>query len=209
MRAVVIRSVSLAVCLLIVAGCDSSSLPNDEEIRRRLIISHCESALANEQLSRQAKSRARLALLKWDNSSLDPEPIVIEAFLAQARDSKEARMGIGISDEDNDVAGIGVREEHVRPNGGAIIIEEEYPVFGFQSIGCLQLIPVQIRIGTERKNHEDWQRYLNRGVWEKEMIPDLWISIPRPGTVDVKVWVYDHAGHKSQLVPLEWHSETE
>ncbi|MHC4336182.1 MAG: hypothetical protein ACYSUV_20900, partial [Planctomycetota bacterium] len=132
----------------------------------------------------------------------DREPILIRVGLDEAEGDEGARLWVGISDEDNDVAGIGIREEYVGPDGQINTLEETYPVFGYRSIGAFQSIPVVIRKAGQRKSEADWLEYLNRGIWNIERIPDLWISMPRPG-VRVKIWVYDHAGHKSDIVTLE------
>lgn len=184
---------------------DSSSVDDDEELRRAACIGYCESVLADPKASRFCKSLAREALQKWANERVDPEPILVHLMLldAEPERGKPFSLGLGVSDEDNDMAGIGVREEHIDSNGQVMVIEEEYPVFGYQSVGSLQMIRVKIREHGERKNHQVWQEYLDMEGWRGDAMPDLWVSKPDPGKVEVKIWLYDHAGHKSELVPLE------
>lgn len=42
---------------------------------------------------------------------------------------------------------------------------------------------------------------MSHEYWEKKLTP-VWISIPEPGKLDVYVYVYDRAGHKSELVEM-------
>jgi hypothetical protein len=188
---------------IILPGCDRSSPPSDEDIRRAGTMGYCKGVLRNPRLPKEVRARAQVALCKWEDGHVDPEPILIHAVLEQGEGDNGAWLGAGISDEDNDAAGIGVREEHIGAEGEKHIVEETYPVFGYRSIGGFQSIPVVIRKAGQRKNEADWEKYLNRGIWNRELIPDLWISMPSPGKVEVKIWVYDHAGHKSDVVPLE------
>jgi hypothetical protein len=82
-------------------------------------------------------------------------------------------------------------------------VEETYPVFGYRSVAAFQIVPVKTRTTTQRKSEAAWQRYLDQGIWDRRRMPALWISVPSQGKVQVKIWIYDHAGHKSDLVTLE------
>jgi hypothetical protein len=126
------------------------------------------------------------------------------AVLTKNKTKGYIRLSLAISDENGDVAGIVIREKHVKSNGEIEVIEEKYPVFGYGlTITSTQSLPFEIRSGNERKNEKQWQNYLEIGIWDREMRPDLWISIPESGKKEIEVWLYDHGGHKSNTVLLE------
>ena len=183
---------------------DSDSTREKEEYIRLASIGLCKKLLVNPKATEHTKSLAQLTLQKWENNRLDPEPILMFAVLTRLRGKESIRLLLGISDEDADVAGVAIRERHMESNGQISIIEEEYPVFGYGlTITAAQMIPIKIRKGNERKNEQHWKNYLEIGVWDRDMRPDLWVSNPQPGKVDVEIWVYDHAGHKSEPVSLK------
>ncbi|KPK77777.1 MAG: hypothetical protein AMJ79_02225, partial [Phycisphaerae bacterium SM23_30] len=97
-------------------------------------------------ISEKYKSRAKVALQKWKNDKLDPEPILIRPGLVQPQDSNDIYLAIEASDEDNDIVGILVREKHVKSNEQVIFIEEEYPFFENQQVipAGVHIIPVMI-----------------------------------------------------------------
>lgn len=182
-----------------------TSSPTDRENYIRIAsVGMCERLLSNPKIPKYVRSSAELALEKWENGRIDPEPILLFAALTKNRTKGYIRLSLAISDENGDVAGIGIREKHVKSNSEIEIIEEEYPVFGYGlTITSTQSLPFEIRSGNERKNEKQWQNYLEIGIWDRDMRPDLWISIPESGEKEVEVWVYDHGGNKSNTVQLE------
>ena len=177
---------------------------SDEEIRRQYSIACCKDALNNPYLPERARALAKEAIDKWNNNYLDPQPILINASLLYFKHNQSFALDLILSDEDEDVAGIGVREFHKDIDSRTMKIEEKYPVFGSQAIGGSQLPSVRIRNNpvVDRKDEEKWQSYLDNGMWDRDVQPDLWISRPIPEKLEVEVWVYDHAGHKSGSVAL-------
>jgi hypothetical protein len=181
------------------------SPPTDRENYIRFAsVGMCERLLSNPKIPKYVRSNAELALRKWENSRIDPEPMLLFAALSKHKTKGDIRLILAISDENGDVAGIEIREKHVKSNGEIEVIEEEYPIFGYgQTITSTQFQPVKVRIENELKNEQQWKNYLEIGVWDREFEPDVWISIPESGKREVEVWVYDHGGHKSNTVLLE------
>ncbi len=197
------------LALFLFSGCGKSPATQREELEREISIGFCEKLLANPQVSKEIKSRAESVLQKRKDDYSDPEPILIYAVFVETeyRPPKHpVYLAVGLSDEDGDIAGIGIRERHLQPNGQTMIIEEMYPIFCYgesQRFACILSVPVVIRKEGERKNEQFWQKYLERGVFDEKLMPNIWISTPQPGKVDVQVWIYDHSGHNSQPVRLE------
>jgi hypothetical protein len=195
----------ILIILALTTNCDKSAIRKEEEkeIREASII-FCKRFLVHPELPERVRFLARLVIQERENNSLDPEPILIRALLARPDRMEIITLALAVSDEDGDLAGIGVREQRIGSSGKSIIIEEEYPVFGYQSlrIATFQIITVAIRKDNERKNEELWQKYLDTGVWKRDAIPPVWVSVPVPGKTDVEVWLYDNAGHKSEAISL-------
>jgi hypothetical protein len=116
------------------------------------------------------QQRARLAISKWQNGVLDPEPILIDAILTTLKWGGGERTCLILTtfDEDQDLAGFTIEEEQVDPNGVRTTLVGKYPVFahysngtGDQGVNGRWVIPVQLREGNERKPEEQWREYLD------------------------------------------------
>jgi len=193
----------VAICL---SGCkdDSPKLSDMEKVSsRRLRFLLKRSPPCSEQLQK--------AISLWENGVCDPEPILFTVRLVKW-DSRDPSFIILSSDEDNDWAGIIVREKHA-----ADILEEVYPVFtgGFQLPICAGEVPAaRIRTQNQRKNKELWEHYvaLRAEVGKNEPLPappPMWVSIPEPNKVEVWVQLYDKAGNKSNQVKLQYVDHTQ
>lgn len=200
-----VLTLSLILVPIYVFGCEKSSPPVEDEFIRRRSVRFCRKVIADPKSSKHAKSLAEEILRKRDNDIIDPEPVLVDAGLTQPEGRHVTILVVGISDEDGDLAGIGIRELHAKPDGYSLSIEEEYPVFGYASTKAASyyIFKATIRKGNERKNEKDWKEYLDAGLWDRDHMPYLWISVPEPGKIDIEIWVYDHAGHKSELVTLD------
>ena len=174
-----------------------------------------------------AEQRVRLAISKWQNGVVDPEPILIEAFLKTSIDGERCYLALNTFDEDADLAGFVIKEEHVDSNGVRATLVEEYPVFthsSYQNVAGFKTIPVMVRDGSQRKPKDQWQEYLStprqqledeykkrlksdfagtykEGFW-KDTLPPILVSVPQPNKVYVQLYVYDRAGHVSERVSL-------
>lgn len=158
--------------------------------------------------------RCELCLSKWQNRTLDPEPILVRVVFGWVTGSG-MHLLLDAYDEDKDVVGFGIREEYTNANGLKTVLTEEYPAF-VHRVGAEvlppRLCPVQIRDGEQRKDAQRWGEYVKgEGIdvnslraierWT-ETLPPVWISNPEPNKVDVYVYVYDRAGHKSEPLRL-------
>ncbi|MBA7676102.1 hypothetical protein ES703_84343 [subsurface metagenome] len=137
---------------------------------------------------------------------MDPVPILIDVRLATPKEKKETMLALAISDEDKDLVGVGVREQHLKTDGTKPkIIEEVYSVFGSCSPVSVSYFAIPIRIresASDVKDDKLWENYVESGEFAPEAMPPLLVSVPDHNRVDVWVWLYDRAGHKSETVRL-------
>jgi hypothetical protein len=161
------------------------------------------------------QQHSELALSKWQNNTVDPEPILITSHFGNPIDNKHIYLGLITFDEDKDVFGLGISEEYIDANGLKHTLTEEYPVFVYRmkpEVLDLHLFPVQIRDVNQRKDSQQWDKYIkNEGIdvnmihelnyWRKSLPPVL-ISIPEPNTISVHTYIFDQTGHKSDTVKL-------
>ena len=197
----------VVILISVISGCRRD--PVLEELKHLKKKAKAEGYGAVEQ-------RYELALSKWQNRTVDCEPILITAQLGKLPGNEDMYLRLITFDEDKDIVGIVINEEYTDVNGVKITLNEEYPAFVYRMIrGMLlgpRLLPVQIRDAGQRKNAQRWDKY-ERGegidvndVWRlkhwRETLPPVWISIPEPNAVKVHVYIYDQAGHKSEPIKL-------
>jgi hypothetical protein len=114
-----------------------------------------------------------------------------------------------MSDEEYDIAGLGVREFHEEPISNVTVVEETYPIFPGPKIGHFQLVEFKERKNRSQvKDEEAWNDYLESRdeqgfIYRRREYPTLWISLPNPPILEVEIWIYDFGGRKSEPVPLE------
>jgi hypothetical protein len=161
------------------------------------------------------KQHAALTLSKWQNHRLDGEPILLVAQLGNPTGTEIVKLNLLTFDEDQDIIGLGIVEEHFDVNGSKTTLTEEYPALGPlmdpEDTALQVLYPtVQIRSAGQRKDVEQWKEYINAkpmniharrdeipSGYRWPDMPPIWISIPEPNHVDVHVYIYDEEGHKS------------
>lgn len=161
------------------------------------------------------EQRVEVALSKWQNRTVDPEPILITAVMNKPIGYEDMYIGMFTFDEDVDVLGLGINEEYTDVNGIKTTATEEYPVFVHRmkpEVVDLRLFPVQIRDAGQRKDKQRWDEYIKgKGIEVKEVrrlkywretLPPVWVSNPEPNKVNVFVYIYDQAGHKSVPIKL-------
>jgi len=195
--------------LLIVAGCKKTL--EEKEFNR--VIYALNKITRLPWLSPKEKDRANSAISKWQNGTLDIEPILIAATLTKPVGDVEINLTLAIFDEDQDVIGFGIKEEHIRPDGQREVMEETYPAYNhypLYHVANIWLVPsVYIRTENQRKNEDLWQKYVNGSGEISSLMdvkyydfPPVWVSVPEPDKVNVWIWVYDKAGNKSEPVRL-------
>jgi hypothetical protein len=215
-------AVSILLCLSI-GGCEKNP-------ERETDIKGLQHLSQQAWMPSDARERTRTVIAKYQDHVRDQEPILIVAVLIKIEGSEKCELGLWAFDENRDLAGFAVREESHDPNGRVITLEEHYPVFAHDpAIGVFDHcpVPVHIRDAHQRKDEKQWADYLaidfdrlvrervpNRsspnfwdGVWRlwEETLPAVWVSLPEAGKVDVSLYVYDEAGHKSNVVNLLVH----
>ncbi len=184
----------------------------------------------SKHASPEKRELARKILRRWDNGVVEPEPILLDAWLTKGTldestgqmrydwmfdpsGTAPAALYLMVVDEDDDLLGIRIREKYVLPNGVESSFEETYPacIDGRQrSFLGATLIPVHLRLGNRVKDEAQWQAYADqagrRDDSRKMTQPRIWITEPDPNAVMVSVSVYDRKGHESGVVPvrLSW-----
>ena len=197
---------ALGILVVFISDCKNNN-PEEEfdKYVREASIWYCKLISENPRQPKHSRSLAESAIQKWESKKLDPEPILIRAILVKPERLQCIMLGLQASDEDLDMLGIILKENHIKSNGQKEIIEEKYPVYADDKVTVtkLKLINVKIRENNERKDEELWQDYLFVGVPNKYTMPKVLISAPDAGKIEVEICVYDREGHESAPVPLE------
>jgi hypothetical protein len=168
------------------------------------------------------RQRAQLAMSKWQDGVTDPEPFLIDVAMMTVgvEDGERMHLVLVIYDEDADYIGCVVEEEYVDSNGVMTTLVEKYPVYTHLDRGvvCFSFVPVLLRDKNQRKSEEQWQKYvstplqqirkeymkrLKKTYWSwRDSLPQVWVSIPEPNKVYVRLRAYDRAGHQSEQMNL-------
>jgi len=150
-----------------------------------------------------SENRVHKAIAKWKNQTLDPEPILIDARLVTPIGKAETVLALCVSDENKDLAGIGIRESSPSVAKERWLNEEIYPIYHHFSPAVVsnQMIPVLIRKNGERKDQQRWREYMTHGC-ASDNIPPILVSFPEPNEIEVWIWLYDKAGNKSEPIKL-------
>jgi len=173
-----------------------------------------EKAVKNGQDLKE--QRVELALSKWQNGRLDSEPILLSAALGKPVGRETGRLSFYTFDEDKDIVGFGIVEEYTDSNGSRTTLTEEYETTEkrqYPRDEAVQsfIVRVEIRDAGQRKDEQRWNEYLEAKPDDVDArgdlapagetlpaMPPIWISIPEPNHVDVRIYTYDQQGHKSQ-----------
>ncbi len=161
------------------------------------------------------KNNTQYAISKYNKKSIDPEPVLVFAHIEEDSENPKATLSLLSYDEDGDLSGILIKEKHIDSSGNEMIFEEEYPVFIFWKPPkgvFMFFIFNHIRKNGQIKSEEIWKRYIDglnvekstiRSVvdWERTL-PEVFVSVPEPNKVEVEMYLYDRAGHKSKPVLL-------
>jgi hypothetical protein len=173
-----------------------------KEIFNKLGPRSLERYFNSHKLPEDESARGHLAITQWENGKVDPRPILIYAKII--RDEEDLRvLCMYFSDEDSDVAGFGIKEEHFVAGDKPCIVEETYPLFIRSSPSCVWISVCDIELRNEKKQKDErlWQEYINKKDKDTaEIKPPIIISLPEPNQVDVWIWLYDRAGNKSEPV---------
>ncbi len=161
------------------------------------------------------KQRADLALSRWQDETLDSQPILFWSALTRPSGCP-ITLVLDFYDEDMDVIGFGVEERYINPTGTDEVRREKYPVYVhgllWGNVINTVSVPVSIRDSNQRASVGEWDRYIrgsdidvnipmSREDWESTL-PPVWVSRPDPNVVEVKVYLYDRTGQESEPVQL-------
>lgn len=220
MKQVVVKSLLLvSLLILVMFGCRGRKTHSDPIVHSLQEIIHRSGDRVN------VRERARLAISKWQDDVLEPDPILIDVALTKAkvRDGERMFLMLVTFDEDADLVGFVIQEEHVDSNGIKTKILEKYPVFTHLDkcggVVRFSFVPVLVRDENQRKPADQWEKYLStplqqlkeeymrrlkKKYWSwRDTLPTVWVSVPDPNRVDVQLCAFDRAGHLSERVSLK------
>jgi hypothetical protein len=214
---------------IVAAGCKEKQHLQEQEFDS--IKSFLSGFLDNPNLPKDDKERIITTLSKCENNTLELEPVLLQAYMMRAEGYERPDMILTIVDQNEDVIGIGIREDCHDSNCCWNTIEESYPVY----IYCLPfdrattgVIPLHIRTNCQQKDGKAWDEYVNldynklckeylqqqvkppeffsirsslEDFWERTL-PPVWVSMPDPNKMDVWVWVFSKSGNKSEPIKL-------
>lgn len=201
----------IVIYILIVfflCGCKDSktqTTKREEEIILNASIRSCENQLSRTDLSENKRLLIKSVLENRKNKTVEVEPILVEAFIFEAKNKRDYYLILWISDEEGDLEGIRIKDSCLLQSDQVTVLEEDYPVFRGGKIHMMadyHIIPVKIRQSDERKPDKEWSGYNGRDVVSLKLAPDIWISIPKPDK-QVEVLVYDRAGNTSERIKVE------
>ncbi len=211
------RSLGWIVCVLLaVSGCrpdaagDMNCPPEDtnhsDEVRFLLRMTPVDPDF---------EERRQQALARLEGGVVHSEPILLFARVLRPVGYDPVNIGLIVVDQDRDLLGIGIREFVRDENGRSVVrLEERYPVFAHREwryVMDVVQVPFSVRDADQRKNECCWKDYVQKAIdrispvrWEhyRDTLPTVWVSLPKPGDLDVEVYVYDQAGHESDPVVL-------
>jgi len=204
-----IKLLSVVFLALVISGCKDD--PVHDPVLDRL-----ERFKERAKDQSAYKQRLEMAISQWQNKSVDRKPILLNSGLGDSLEMGES-ITLLMFDEDLDIIGFGVKEIFTDTNGSQTVLNEEYPVFVHTKwpeklAAPVSFLPVQIRNDNQRKDEQKWKKYINgEGIdvnkvqdikYWRQTLPTAWVSIPDPNNVDVDVYIYDKAGHKSEPIKL-------
>jgi len=212
----IIVSIILLTFVCFVLGCKKNE--DIEETTGDFITSSARIIGAGNDI--EIHKNVQRAISCWENRIIDPEPILVFAFLIRGGDLESSPLYFNILTyyEGSDVVGIGIIEKYLVDGKIQDTLTEEYPVFNHRNLfkdAYGLAVPVKKRDDGQRKSEQQWQEYIQgKGIndlarviqsaqnW-KATLPDVWFSVPEPNKLEVEVYLYDIAGHKSQPVNLK------
>lgn len=150
-----------------------------------------------------AKERRQYAVDTYKNKTMDPIPILIYTALGKPVGSKEIKIYLFVLDEDKDLLGFTVTEESQDPNGTAITLEEDYPIFAHcPAVGVVNGygFSISARNDEQRKDERLWADHVgmdfDAGV-KKQIGPE-----PPESSAD---WFHEYVQYASRVFEL-WKS---
>ena len=159
----------------------------------------------NENLPEEARSKALLAKSKYENKTLECEPLLVGAVLLQFEGHEDVKLALLICDESRDINDFEIIEEISDPNGKTIKILQKKLCLGldrdFITTCDLYLVPYEILI--KKIEHNDGTEDIPEQIFFQEGQKNvLYLFTSKRYIVNIKVLVYDREGNKSNVVNL-------
>ncbi len=218
---------TVLIFAVLVVGCKEKKKAHEE--KSDSLKSFLSSFLDNPNLPKDDRERIKTTLAKCENKTLGLEPVLLQAYIMKPTWLESPDMLLTIVDPNENVIGVGIREECRDSNCCWKTIEENYPVYshGQSDLFNTVVIPLHIRTDCQKKDESAWIEYVNldyfklyedyleqqlksteismgatdKSFWE-ESLPPVWVSRPEPNKLDVWVWVFNKAGNKSEPIKL-------
>jgi hypothetical protein len=179
--------VGFAFLLSLITGCKQSSDDIDPNKVEFEVNMEFFEDLTSTQFP-DIKERAKLAIKKYKNKTIDPDPILLYSTLLQPIGREDVHLLLSVFDEDEDLLGFVVREEIQGPDGIVEILEEKYPVY----FNCPFLLVVSycefsiVRRETgQKKDEKKWEEFLSTDFSElkkrENEINEILNISPSPG----------------------------
>jgi len=215
-----------AIIFITLGGCKKEKVDLQEMVDQTLHDALASLAKKTE-LPSDIINRAKTALTKLENGSLDTEPILLMAIIYLADPNSQPYVDITYFDENNDLRGLRIKERYIDSDGSITTLEEDYPVF-VNTLNTLTTMssyfPIHFRDKNQCKDKQLWLEYVNRNLDELirlniderkqdisstrlknvkfEKTPPIYISIPDPNRVQVEISIYDREGNESDSIEL-------
>ena len=116
----------------------------------------------------EVRERAKKALQRLGNGVLDPQPtLVLAQLIRSVRESDRGILQLVVVDEELDLRGLRVKEQHKAPDGGWVtMVEESYPLYAGDELAPPtapfapeEIVPVHIRSKGKVKDEDAWRLY--------------------------------------------------
>jgi len=154
----------------------------------------------NDALSPKSRKLAQFARRKLENKTIDREPILVDARLADFQ-GHPVKLVLLVYDETYDINDFEIIEKYYDKDGNVVTTKQAKYSMLFDSncpfICGYYRMPYEINLEGQNDRME---KIYDKNV-EKE-VSSISIPIPEPNKVDVYLYVYDKEGNKSNRVEL-------
>ena len=188
----IVRVLFIAI-LGLLTGCENRTL-EEPNIWQLQVEDFCKGILLSPDYPDSTKKLAAQTLENWANDVVDPDPVLLVAGYAE--DKGKLAVFRYMYDDELNIEGITVFETCLE-TGETLV--EEYPLFLFDTVGHVQLIFINRREASQRKDEEAWKDYVANGSFE-DMWPEAFVSLPKENEIEVEIEIYDRNGNRSNRV---------
>jgi hypothetical protein len=150
----------VSYALIFSSGCKEKAHEKEADPIKSLLTAR----LNNPFILEDDKERTRTTLAKYENKTLGAEPVLLQALITRAQGNERPDMSLLIVDQNEDVIGVGIREDCNDSNCCWKTIEETYPAYiHFMRADKVHIssIPLHIRNNCQKKDESAWAEYIN------------------------------------------------